>query len=506
MSNSKLIAKNTLFLYLRMFFTLGATLITSRVLLNILGVEDFGIYSLLGGIVLLFSFLNSAMSSATQRFLAFDIGKNEIAQLKKTFNATLNIHFIIAFIFLLLAETIGLWFINNKLNISTIDLSTVNLVYQFSVFTTIVGIIQVPYDAIIVAKEKMNIYAYMGIIEVFFKLTIVYLLYCHKGNKLTFYAFLLFLVAFISSLIRKLYCKYFFKETKYEFYYQKELYQKLLYFSGWSLFGNIAGVAREQGSNILLNIFFGTILNATYGITMQVQSAVQIFVYNFQIAVNPQIFKQYALGNFEKSISLIFQSSKFSFYLMLLISCPIIVNIDYILKTWLVNPPIYTSDFIKLSLISVLIDSISGPLVTGALATGKIKWYQISIGLLIFITLPVSYLILKHYNSPLIVFFVVIIINILALIFRVIFLKFIMGIEIINFFREVIIKIFFITLIIFVISKVLILNLESPFHTFFIKSCIITVVNLFSIYFVGLNLNEKNFILMILKKNSINDK
>lgn len=500
MINNNIIAKNTLFLYLRMIFTLVVSLISSRVLLNLLGVEDFGVYSLVGGIVIFFSFLNSAMSSATQRFLAFDIGKNDISQLSKTFNSTLNIHFLIAIVFLVLAETIGLWFINNKLNISQLEMSTVNLVYQFSLLTAIIGIIQVPYDAIIIAKEKMDIYAYFGIIEVVLKLSIIYLLYLYNGNKLIFYSFLLFLVTFISSLIRKKYCKYFFEETKYKFFYQKETYNKLFFFSGWNLIGNIAGVVREQGLNIMLNIFFGTILNATYGITLQVQSAVQIFVNNFQMAVNPQIFKQYAVGNIEKSISLIFQSSKFSYCLMLLISCPIIVNVDYLLNLWLINPPIYTSIFIKLSLISVLIDSISGPLVTGALATGRIKWYQISVGILIFINLPISYFLLKYYTNPLLVFYVVIFINVVTLFIRLIFLKHILGIEIMKFLKEVLIKVILITLITIVVVNFLIFDFNNPFYTFLIKTFILSIVNLISIYFIGLNIIEKKIILMFIKK------
>lgn len=500
MSTSRLIAKNTAFLYVRMLLTMGVTLFTSRVVLNVLGMVDYGIYSLVGGIVVLFSFFNSAMTSATQRFLSFDIGKNDLIQLKKTFNATLNIHIGISILFFLLAETIGLWFINYFLKLPDARMSAVNWIYQFSILTFLLSIIQVPYDALIISKEKMNIYAYMSIFEVFLKLIIVYLLVVFDADKLILYSILIFLVSFISNMTRKIYCKIYFKETKYFFCYDKELYRKLISFSGWSLFGNIAGVARGEGSNILLNIFFGATLNATYGISMQVQSAVQIFVSNFQMAVNPQIIKQYANGNKEKSLSLIFQSSKFSYFLMLLIGCPIIYNIDYILQLWLINPPKYTAIFVVLCLINILIDCISGPLVMGAQAVGFIKWYQITIGTLIFLCLPISYFALKVFYDPKVIFMVIIIINLFSLFGRLLFLKFLINLNLQSFFLEVLSKILMVTLIITVFGCFNKFSITNPNMNFFFKSIFITVINLTSIYFVGLNHNERKFLLSFFKK------
>lgn len=494
MSTSKLIAKNTAFLYVRMLLTMGVTLFTSRIVLNALGVQDYGVYSIVGGIVTLFSFFNSAMTSATQRFLIFDIGKNDLVQLKKTFNATLNIHITIGVLFFLLAETLGLWFVNNKLNLPLDRMSAVNWVYQFSIFTFLVGTIQVPYDALIIAREKMNVYAYMSIVEVFLKLIIVYVLVVFDIDKLIFYSFLLFLVSFISSNAHKIYCKVYFKETKYKFYYEKELYGKLISFSGWSLFGNIAGVARGQGSNILLNIFFGAVLNAAYGISMQVQSAVYIFVTNFQMAVNPQIIKQYALGNKEQLLNLIFQSAKFSYFLMLIIACPIIYNIDFILQLWLKTPPKYTSEFVVLCLINILIDCVSGPLVTGAQATGVIKWYQIIIGTFIFLCLPISYLFLKSYNDPTVIFIVIIVINSVTLLGRLLFLKFLIDLNLQSFLLKVLSKILIVTLIILLFSHYIVISMSNPYLNFFAKSLFLTSINLMSIYFIGLNNNERNFI------------
>ncbi|WP_245793702.1 lipopolysaccharide biosynthesis protein [Flavobacterium xanthum] len=481
---------------------MGVGLYTSRVVLNTLGIEDFGVYNIVGGIVVLFGFFNSAMSSATQRFLSFDIGKNDIIQLNKTFNATLNIHFLIAIIVLLLAETVGLWFVNYKLNLPEDRMIAVNWVYQFSVLTFLFGIIQVPYNALIIARERMNVYAYISIFEVVFKLLIVYILVVVDYDKLKLYAVLLFLIAFCIQLIEKQYCKKHFEESKYSFYYDKEYTKILLSFSGWSLFGNIASVARSQGNNILLNLFFGTVLNASYGVAMQVQGVVTTFVSNFQMAVNPQIIKQYAAGNKEQSLKLIYQSSKLSFFIMFLITCPIIFNVDYVLELWLKNPPSYTSMFVILSLINILIDTISGPLMIGAQAHGNIKWYQVVIGTLIFLCLPLSYLLLKLYNDPKLVFYAIIGVNFISLFLRIAFLKHMIKLNIIDFIKNVLLKIIFVVSLFLMLFYLFINNIEygSDFMLFVLKSVAIISSNLILIYFIGINQMERSFILSFIKR------
>ena len=494
--NNKKIAKNTFILYIRMFFTMGVSLYTSRVVLNTLGVEDFGVYSVVGGIVTLFSFFNSAMTSATQRFLAFDLGKNDSVQLKKTFNATLNIHIAIAILVLILAETIGLWFVNYKLNLPIDRMVAVNWVYQFSVFTFLLGIIQVPYDALIVAREKMDIYAYMAFVEVFLKLIIVYLLVVFSYDKLILYAGLLFLVSFFVRMGHKQYCKWQYEESKYEFYFDKSFYKELLSYSGWSLFGNIAAVARGQGSNILLNLFFGTVLNAAYGISIQVQTTVQSFVLNFQMAVNPQIIKQYAAGNTEQCFKLIFQSAKFSYFLLFIIATPIIFNIDFILELWLRNPPKYTSIFVNLCLISLLIECISGPLMIGAQATGNIKWYQIVIGSLIFMNLPISYILLKTYKNPELIYYSSIIISLLSLVFRLFFLKYIMRFSILDFFKYVLLRIIIVTILVILFNYFLFqqITMKNSIVYLFINTAIIIFSTISIVYVVGINSIEKETI------------
>lgn len=501
--NNKRIAKNTLFLYIRMFFTMGVSLYTSRVVLNTLGIEDYGVYSIVGGIVTLFSFFNSAMTSATQRFLAFDIGKNDLQQLKKTFNATLNIHIGICILVFVLSETIGLWFVNYKLNLPLDRMTAVNWVYQFSVFTFLLGIIQVPYDALIVAREKMDIYAYMSFVEVILKLIIVYLLVVFAFDKLILYAALLFLVSFIVRMGHKYYCKRYYEESKYQFYFDKSFYKVLLSYSGWNLFGNIAGVARSQGSNILLNLFFGTVLNAAYGISMQIQGTVQTFVINFQMAVNPQIIKQYAAGNNEECLNLIFQSAKFSYFLMFIIACPIIFNIDFILEFWLKNPPKYTSVFVTLCLIILLIDCISGPLMIGAQATGNIKWYQIIIGTLIFLNLPIAYVLLKIYKNPELIYYSTAVISLLSLVFRLFFLRVIIGISILDFCKSVLLRIIVVTIVtigVFTLFEFYIF-LTNGWMYFILKLFVLFFTMFFTILFLGISKKEYRFVKNMITKN-----
>ena len=291
MSTTKTIAKNTVFLYIRMFLTMGVSLYTSRVVLNTLGVEDYGIFSVVGGIVVLFGFFNAAMSSATQRYLAFDIGKKDDQRLHKTFNVTFIIHIGIALLIFLLAETIGLWYVNNRLNVPDTRMTAVNWVYQFSILTSLVGVMQVPFNALIIARERMNVFALLSIIDVILKLGVVYLLLIVTFDKLILYSILVFTVSLLVALGYRLYCYKHFRESSLKWYKDKAYYKELLSYSGWNLFGNIAAVARGQGINLVLNVFFGTVVNAAYGITMQIQNSVRIFVNNFQLAVNPQIIK-----------------------------------------------------------------------------------------------------------------------------------------------------------------------------------------------------------------------
>lgn len=451
MSSSKTIAKNTLFLYFRMFLVMGVTLYMSRIVLKQLGVSDYGVYSLVGGIVALFGFLNSSMSSATQRYLAFDLGKNDEERLQKTFSVTLTIHMAIAVLILIIAETLGLWYVNNKVLLPPGRLFAANVTYQFSVLTALIGIIQVPYDCLIIAYEKMNVYAYISIVEVGLKLGVVFLLILYDGDKLIAYAVLIFLVSLIIRIAYQIYCRRNYKASKYSFEYDKVYFKELIGYSGWNLFGGLASVSRGQGINIVLNLFFGTVVNAAYGLTLQVQSAVNQFVTNFQKAVNPQIIKTYSEGNIERMHKLIIQSSKFSFLLTFILAAPILFNTEFILNLWLKKPPIYTTVFVQLSLIGILIDCISGPLMVAVQATGKIKYYQIVVGSLIILTLPLATIWLYLGGKPEVVFYSIIVINLLSFLFRLFFLKRLLSLKINQFLIVAVLRIIVVSFVAFIL-------------------------------------------------------
>ena len=383
-NNNKRVAKNTLFLYFRMILIMLVTLYTSRVVLAELGIKDYGIYNVVGGVVAMFSFLNNSMSSATQRFLTFELGRSNMGRLKKVFAASLNIHIAIGIVIVLLAETVGLWFVNHKLVITPDRMVAANWVYQFSILTFCVNIIQVPYNAVLIAHEKMSIYAYISILEAFLKLGIVYLLVIVPTDKLIAYGILVFVVQIVIRVIYQYYCRRHYEESQFRLYWDKDLYKQMSGFAGWNLFGSVAWLMRDQGLNIVLNIFFGTAINAARGVASQVSSAVMGFISNFLVALNPQITKNYALGNVQEMEKLTYLGIKFSFLLLFTMAFPLCLNIDYVLHLWLVEVPDYTALFIILIMIDSLVGNLFGvPLMTSLSATGQIRDYQIVVSCII---------------------------------------------------------------------------------------------------------------------------
>ena len=327
MSNNSRIAKNTLFLYVRLIATLLVSLYTSRVILSALGFADYGLYNVVGGIVVMFSFINSGMVQASQRFMAYEMGQGNEENLKSVFATTNTIHFIIAGVILLLAETVGLWFLNTQMNIDPLRMVAANWVYQLSVFTFLIGVISVPYNAALIAHEHMNVFAYFSIIEVLLKLLIVFVVQWSETDKLILYGFLVLLVAIINRLLYNGYCYTKFEECKFSFRYDKRYFWKILSFAGWSFVGNIGFSFKKQGVNILINIFFGTVVNAARGIAYQVSGIISQFSSSFQMAIIPQIVKQYAAGNINQMLSLAYRGSKYSFYLL---ECLLHVDVNLI--------------------------------------------------------------------------------------------------------------------------------------------------------------------------------
>lgn len=487
-------------LYFRMILTMLVSLYTSRVILNTLGVEDFGIYNVVGGVVSMFSFFNSAMSSATQRFLSYEMGKGDFVQLRKTFNATQIIHIGIAVLIFFLAETVGLWFVKTYLVIPSERLEAAIWVYHFSVLSFMVSIIQVPYNATIIAHERMNVYAYVSIIEVILKLLIVFMLTWITYDKLKLYGILYFVVVFVIAAIYRIYTRRNFEESKFEVVKDKKLYKTLISYSGWNLFGNIASVAKGQGINILLNMFYGPVVNAARGVAIQVESAVNSFVNNFQIAVNPQIIKSYAAEEKEYMTSLIIRSSKFSFYLLFLLSLPIILEVDQILKLWLKTVPEYASIFTVLVLFIILIDCLSGPLMTAIQATGKIKIYQAVVGTLLILILPISYVLLKFGYSPEITLYVNIVISIIALAIRLHIVWKLLDFPVLRFIKEIILM----NILIVSLSISLPLVIRNLMDANILRLIVVILValiwNAIIIYTIGLNKQEKAIVLKSIDK------
>ena len=493
--NNKRIAKNTMLLYFRMMLTMGVSLYTSRVVLEVLGVEDFGIYNVVGGVVVMFSFLNSAMSSATQRYLSFELGRGNYKELKKIFNITVNIHFLIAFVIVLLAETLGLWFLNAKLNIPESRMVAANWVYQFSIATFFMTVISVPYNAAIISHERMNIYAYVSIFEVLAKLGVVYLIKILGGDKLAIYAGLLFVVATIVRIIYGFYCSRNFKECHYSWVWDKDKYKELLNYAGWNLWGNFAGVLMDQGLNMLLNVFFGPIVNAARGIAYQVNAAITSFVSNFQLALNPQIVKSYASDRKDYMQKLIFQGSRLSFYMLLILMLPVIFQTRLLMSWWLKDVPEYTVLFTQLVLINALINSLSGTLMTAAQATGKIKVYQSVVGGILLLNVPISYLLLKSGFDSDIVFYVLIVVSIVATFFRLLILERLNVLTVMSFLRYVVMRTVIVSLFVVCIIYYLLpyVQLQGVIQ-FIVHSILIVLITGVTILFLGLNQDERSWL------------
>lgn len=422
-ANNKRIAKNTIMLYFRMMFLMLISLYTSRIILKTLGVEDFGIYNVVGGFVAFMGFLNGAISSSTSRYITFALGKGDEDNLRKVFSTCLLTHLVIAGIILLFAETIGLWFVLNELTIPESRMSAAIWVYQCSIISTLVMIWSVPYNACIIAHERMSAFAYISIVEAVAKLVIVYVLMLGLADNLILYAILLLVVQLSIRYLYTFYCHKHFEESKFRFIWDKQLFREILSFAGWSLWGNLAGALFTNGVNIILNMFFGPVVNAARGIAVQVQSTVQMFAVNFQTAINPQITKSYANKDTETMHSLIFRSTRFTFYLLLCLSLPIIIKTDFVLGIWLVNVPDYAAIFLRLMLLICIIDAMSNPLMVSAAATGRVKLYQSVIGGILLLIVPCAYIVLLLGGAPESVFYVHLAIVIIACIVRLFIIR-----------------------------------------------------------------------------------
>lgn len=498
--DNKRIAKNTILLYARMILAMGISLYTSRIVLAQLGVTDFGVYNVVGGVVSMFSVLNSAMASSTQRYLTFELGRKNFPRLNLVFNTGFQIHLLIALVAVILTETFGLWFLNNEMKIPADRMEAAQWVFQFSILSMVISFLNVPYTALIIAYEKMSAFAYISIVEVLLKFGAAFLLIVSPIGKLKFYAILTFLCPLIIRLCYWIYCNKHFDTSKIRLTFEPKLFREMFSFAGWGLFGQLASMGATQGVNVLLNIFFGPLVNAARGIAVQVQSAVSQFALNFQTAVNPQITKSYANHSFTEMHELMCRSAKFSFFLLYALGLPIIIEAPFILDVWLTDVPEYTISFLRIIICITIIDSVANPLMVAAAASGDIRKYQSVIGGLLLSIVPIGYIVLKLGGDPSSVFITHLIICTIAFVARLYIVAPLTHISPTLFYKRVVLKCVYVCVVSLVIPFILYKTTSNDviINIIIIVTTIISVV--LSSYFLGLDNQEKLYLRVMISK------
>ena len=493
-SANKRIAKNTLFMYFRMIFVMVASLFTSRIVLKSLGVVDYGVYGVVGGFVGMFSIFSNSMSVAIQRFITFELGKGNVDRVKKIFSTSLTIQIIIAVTLMIAAEIVGFWFIHNKMVIPAERIDAAIKVLHCSVITFGVGLISVPYNAEIIAHEKMSAFAYISIYEVLAKVAACVILYYVDVDKLVVWAVMLAVIQLTVRVIYGRYCKLHFGECRYVPILDKTIFKEIFGFAGWSSFGLVALTCYTQGIDMLLNVFFGPVVNAARSIALQVQSAVQSFSTNFQVAMNPQIIASYARNELERMHSLLFSGTRFCFFLLLLLSLPIFLETPFILSLWLGEYPDHTVNFIRLILLVITFDSsFGGPISTAQTATGKIKIYQIVVGGIMLMILPLAYIILKIWHTnPETVYIVYLCVVFVAHIARMIIIRPMIQLSLRKYFKEVVIPILLVTIVALPIPIIVYYLIDDNSVGSFIIICSVSVASVIgSVYYGGLKKTER---------------
>ena len=499
-SSNKRIVKNTMFLYVRMMVVMIVSLFTSRIILNTLGATDYGIYNVVGGIVTIVAFLNSALGGSTSRYLTFALGEGILEKQKKTFGAALNLHICIALLVLIVGETIGLWFFYEKMIIPEDRVPAALWVYQFSIVTTMISFTQVPYNASLIAHEKMSIYAYVGLYEAFSRLAIAYLITISPIDNLVFYGSLLLLNTIAVQMFYRWYAAKNFSECRFSLVKDKALYKQLLSYGGWDLFGNLAVVCQGQGVNLLLNVFFGPVVNAARSIAFQIQGAVLQFVSNFMTAVRPQVIKNYAEGNVERMYSLTFYTAKFSYMLMLALVVPICCEIKFILHLWLGDEaPEETALFAVLVLVTYTWRTFHIAALMPYHAIGNIKTGNITIGSLMIATLPIGYVLFKigiRAYSVFLVIFAVEIVGMFAIYWLIHNYEYFPYLDI---FRKILIPSTAVTLLTIALPLYIINFMEEGWLRLILVCVSSEITLVLSAFYIGLNKSERSRIVSLAK-------
>lgn len=480
-------------LYLRMLLVMGVTLYTSRVVLTVLGVEDFGLYHVVAGFVALLGFMQGAMTNATQRYFAFDIGATGGKDLNRTFNTSLMIHGLLALLIVLLAETAGYWFVSTQLTIPAERTQAALWAYHLAIASFAISVITVPFTAMLMAHERMGTFAAIGMVDVLLKLAAVFVLQAISSDKLIAYAGLLLLVS-ITTLSQYITAnKVLFPDsTQLRWQWHPEQFRAMLGYTGWNTWGNLAAAMSGQGSNVLLNIFFGPAINAAKSISVQANGALTNFVTNVQAAINPQIIKLYASGNTSAMHTMVLRAAKYNFFLLLSLALPVLLNTDALLKLWLTEVPAYSASFLRLTIAASLIDSISGPLMISAQATGKIKLYQSVVGGILLFNIPTSYILLQLGHPPETVLMVFICMCIIALIARLIIIAPLINLPKIVFISKVLARAILVSAVTSSVSMTLTTGVSNTVPELLYSFSIAIVVTITTVWFLGLETTERH--------------
>ena len=487
-----------------MLLIMGVNLFTSRIILQALGIEDFGLYNIVGGVVVLFTFVNNAMVTSTQRFLNYELGRGNLIEVQKIFSASLSIHVVIAVIFLMIAETFGLYFLNTYIQIPIGRESAANWVYQFTIIASIINIMRTPYNASIIAYERMSFFASISIIEVVLKLLIVYLIYLFI-DRLVSYSVLVTIVSLVICGCYYFYCRRNFLTCRYKFEYDKRRFFSIASFSGWSLFGSAANIGAQQGINILQNIFFGVTVNAAIGVANQVNNAIYNLVSNFQMAFNPQIIKSYASGRSDDFFHLIYRTSRYSFFLIFILALPVIIYCPELLSFWLTDVPEYSIVFCRIMIINSLFDALSGPLWMSVYASGKIKKYQLTISSLLFSTLILAYIVAYLGYNPYFVLAVKPLIGGIIYVYRLQYCSKVLYLNLYLYMKSVVFRCFIVSVLSCTLSLMIYFLLNKGLLILLIKFILSLLVTVLCVWLLGLTSSEKKYIYYQINKVRKND-
>lgn len=501
-ANNKRIAKNTLLLYFRMILLIFVQLYTVPIILKSLGIEDYGIYNVVGGVVTMFSFIGGSLASGSQRFLAFEIGRGDKESLKQVFDTTLSIYFILALITAILLEIGGYWFLNTQMNIPPERMYAANYVFQLSILAFLINLISIPYNAAVIAHEKMSLFAYVSILECMLKLAAAVLLQYVLFDKLIVYAVFICSIAIVIRFIYQVYCRKHFVECRhYRFVRKNYIGKELLVYSGWNMIGSIALISRQQGLNIIINLFFGPLLNAAHSIAQQINGVLTQFINNVYTATRPQITKHYASGDTKEMWNLVLRSSKLAFYLLMFISIPALLELDMILSVWLHEVPPYTVSIARLMIVSILIETLANQVIGAYQAANKIKRYQLYSSTVILLNIPISYIVLKISPfTPVIPYAISVSLSILYTFSILWNARKEIGLDLKKYLKDILLK----NVIVYIISIGIvggcIYYISPSFLRIVITTCLTIVCCSIIIWIAGLDLSEKQFIKKIIQQ------